>query len=294
MKYRLPPLSALRAFEAASRHENFARAADELCVSHSAISQHIRVLEDILQVKLFVRLGNRVTLTDEGRALKPGIGDAFTIMDESCATVSRARDETSISVAAEPAFTTRWLRPRLAEFREANPDVGVQLSAGRDRGSIPAGNADIVIHFESWLDQPEFRVERLFPIDGYPASAPAFLEAHPGIRSPACLAELPLIHDNTRMIWRRWFNEFVPGSDAWKHGYVYTDLSLAIDAALDAEGIFLADDILCAQEMKSGALVRLLPDTLRCTWYGIAVRDERRADPVADRFVDWVRESVNA
>ena len=292
MKYRLPPMSALRAFEAASRHENFARAADELCVSHSAISQHIRMLEDYLQVKLFARFGNRVALTEEGRALRPAIGDAFAIMDEACASTSRARDEKSINVSAEPAFTTRWLRPRLSEFREANPDISVYLTAGWDPGSMQTSNADIVIHFESWLDQPGYQAERLFPIDGYPACAPKFLDAHPEIRAPVDLAELPLIHDNSRMIWRRWFNEFVPDSDAWKHGYVYTALSLAIDAALDGEGIFLADDILCAHEIESGSLVKALPETMRCAWYCILRRDAHATDPVIDCFSEWVTRSI--
>jgi len=287
-------MSALRAFEAASRHENFARAADELCVSHSAISQHIRMLEDYLQVKLFARFGNRVALTEEGRGLRPAIGDAFAIMVEACASTSRARDEKSINVSAEPAFTTRWLRPRLAEFREANPDISVYLTAGWDPGSMHGSTADIVIHFESWLDQPGYQADRLFPIDGYPACAPEFLDAHPQIQVPADLAELPLIHDNSRMIWRRWFNEFVPGSDAWKHGYVYTDLSLAIDAALDGEGVFLADDILCAHEIRSGSLVKALPETMRCAWYCILRRDAQATDPVIDRFSEWVTRSLNA
>lgn len=293
MKYRLPPLSALRAFEAASRYESFAKAADELCVSHSAVSQHIRMLEDSLQVKLFVRLGNRVALTEEGHALKPRIGEAFAIMAESCAYASRVSDSQSINVSAEPAFATRWLRPRLASFRTAHPDISVYLNAGWDPGSAQATSADIVIHFESWLNHPGYQVKRLFPIDGYPACSPAFLEQQGAIGEPAGLIELPLIHDNSRMIWRRWFNEFVPDSDAWKHGYVYTDLSLAIDAAMDGEGIFLADDILCAHEIESGALIKALPETMRCAWYCIGTHSERAADPAIDYFRDWVIQSAD-
>ena len=292
MKYRLPPLSTLRAFESASRHENFARAADELCVSHSAISQHIRVLEDYLQVKLFGRLGNRVELTEEGRALRPRVGEAFEIMAEACAYAGRLSEERSISISAEPAFATRWLRPRLAEFRTANPDISVYLNAGWDQGSAQGSNADIVIYFESWLNETSYKLDRLFPIDGYPACSPKFLEENPTIREPSSLCELPLIHDNTRTVWRRWFSEFVPGSEAWKNGYVYTDLSLAIDAALDGEGIFLADDILCAHEIDSGSLVKALPETIRCAWYCIAVRSERATDPAVQAFSEWITLSV--
>jgi len=292
VKYRLPPLSALRAFESASRHENFARAADELCVSHSAISQHIRVLEDCLQVKLFDRLGNRVELTEEGRALRPRVGEAFDIMAEACSYAGRFSADRSLSISAEPAFATRWLRPRLTEFRSANPDISVYLNAGWDQGSAQGSSADIVIHFESWLTETGYKLDRLFPIDGYPACAPRFLEDNPAIREPSGLCELPLIHDNSRMVWRRWFSEFVPGSEAWNNGYVYTDLSLAIDAALDGEGVFLADDILCAQEIESGALVKALPETVRCAWYCIATHGERVSDPAIQAFSEWINLSV--
>ena len=292
MKHKLPPLSALRAFEAASRRENFAKAADDLFVSHSAISQQIRVLEEWLQVKLFVRLGNRVALTDEGRALRPRISEAFELMAEACAYASRATEEKSIIVSAEPAFATRWLRPRLVEFRSANPDLSVYLNASWDQNSPDSSNTDIVIHFENRFNESMVNVDRLFPIDGYPACSPTFLKENPDIRNPSDVCHYPLIHDNSRMIWRRWFDRFVPGSDAWEKGYVYSDLSLAIDAALDGEGIFLADDILCAQEITSGTLVKALPETLRCVWYCIAVSNERGSDPIIRTFIDWMVKAI--
>jgi LysR family glycine cleavage system transcriptional activator len=292
VKHKLPPLSALRAFDAASRRENFAKAADDLFVSHSAISQQIRVLEEWLQVKLFVRLGNRVALTDEGRALRPRVSEAFELMAEACAYASRTTEEKSMIVSAEPAFATRWLRPRLTEFRSANPDLSVYLNVSWDQNSPNSSNTDIVIHFESRFNESMVNVDRLFPIDGYPACSPTFLKENSDIRNPSDICHYPLIHDNSRMIWRRWFDRFVPGSDAWEKGYVYSDLSLAIDAALDGEGIFLADDILCAQEISSGTLVKALPETLRCVWYCIAVSSERGSDPIIRTFIDWIVKAI--
>ena len=90
------------------------------------------------------------------------------------------------------------------------------------------------------------------------------------------------------MIWRRWFDRFLPGSEAWRSGYVYSDLSLAIDAAADGDGIFLADDLLCAREIASGALVKVLPETLRCAWYCTAVPHEAKIAKAVQAFRDWL------
>ena len=290
MSRRIPPLSALRNFEAAAHRESFAKAADDLCVSQSAVSQQIRALEDWLQVRLFARLGNRVALTEEGRALGARLSEAFDIVAEACAQTTRTKGTAAVHVSAEAAFASRWLRPRLAEFREANPEIQVYLKAGGELGPTGSDAADIVIHFEKRLNEATHDIDRLFPVDGYPACAPEFLKRNPDIKEPTDICRLPLIHDNTRMIWRRWFDRFVPGSEAWRSGYVYSDLSLAIDAAADGDGVFLADDLLCAREIASGALVKVLAETVRCAWYSMAINHERKGLPFVQAFRDWLHE----
>jgi LysR family glycine cleavage system transcriptional activator len=292
MARRLPPLSALRTFEAAAHWESFAKAADDLCVSQSAVSQQIRTLEEWLQVRLFLRLGNRVALTEEGRALGSRLSEAFEIIAEACAQTTRSKGTAAVHISAETAFASRWLRPRLAEFREANPDIQVYLKAGGELGSASTDTMDIIIHFEKRLNDATHAIDRLFPIDGYPACSPGFLEKNPDIREPADICRFPLIHDNSRMIWRRWFDRFVPGSEAWQGGYVYSDLSLAIDAATDGDGVFLADDLLCAREIASGALIKVLPETVRCAWYCTAVHHERKSNLSVQAFRGWLHETA--
>ena len=292
MARRIPPLSALRAFESAAHWESFAKAADDLCVSQSAVSQQIRSLEDWLEVSLFSRLGNRVALTEEGRALGSRLSEAFEIIDEACARATRSKRTAAVHVSAEAAFASRWLRPRLAAFREAHPDIDLFLRVGGEPGSAGLEATDIVVHFEKRLNDATYSVERLFPIDGYPACSPSFLDEHPNIRKPSDICGLPLIHDNSRMIWRRWFERFAPGSETWRSGYVYSDLSLAIDAATDGEGVFLADDLLCAQEIASGAFVKALPETLRCAWYCSGTHHERAGIQSVRIFRDWLHQAV--
>ncbi|MEM7225630.1 MAG: LysR substrate-binding domain-containing protein [Pseudomonadota bacterium] len=288
MSGRLPPLSALRTFEAAAHWESFAKAADDLCVSQSAVSQQIRILEEDLQVRLFERLGNRVALTEDGRALGARLSEAFEIIAEACAQTTRSKGKAALRISAETAFASRWLRPRLADFRAAHPEIQVTLQAG----ATGDPSADIAVHFEKRLNEATHGVERLFPIDGYPACAPAFLMQNPDIHAPEDIARLPLIHDNTRMIWRRWFARFLPGSEAWRSGYVYSDLALAIDAAADGDGVFLADDRLCAREIASGALVHALSETVRCAWYALAIHHERAGDRPVQAFAEWLRTAV--
>lgn len=288
MRRKLPPLAALRAFEAASRTENFAEAARELGVTHSAISQQIRALEDWLQVKLFERHGNRVLLSSEGATLRPRVNDAFEILFEACEFVQRSTKKLPINVSAEPAFASRWLRPRLSEFRDQHPEIEIRLVSGWDQKSLQGSNIDVIIHFEERLKEFVHISDRLFPIYGYPACSPGFLEKIPGVIRISDFNHLPLIHDNSRLMWRRWFSEHVPDSTAWRTGYVYSDLSLAIDAAADGEGVFLADDILCANEISQGNLVRLLPDDMLCTWYCAGVTGDHSANSAVKIFLDWL------
>ncbi|MEM7171500.1 MAG: LysR substrate-binding domain-containing protein [Pseudomonadota bacterium] len=288
----IPPLSALRAFQLAAQWENFAKAADHLCVSQSAVSQRIRTLEEFLQVKLFLRLGNRVALTEEGRRLGARLSEAFEIIEEACAQSTHGRFGGRVHVSAEAAFATRWLRPRLGEFHKRHADLQVNLNAIAELSAANADSSDIVIHFEKRLNSNTHEIERVFPIDGYPACSPEFLRGNPGISAPIDISRLPLIHDNSRMIWRRWFDRFVPESDAWRSGYVYSDLSLAIDAATDGEGVILADDLLCAREMASAGLVRVLPQTVRCAWYCVAIRHPKTAGKAVLAFRQWLKDSV--
>ncbi|WP_372741004.1 LysR substrate-binding domain-containing protein [Neptunomonas sp.] len=292
MKHRLPPLSSLRAFDAASHRESFAEAARDLYVSQSAVSQQIKVLEDWLEVKLFERLGNRVALTKEGQALRYKVSEAFELLAEACEATGKSYEDISIQISAENAFATRWLRPRLTEFREANPDINIYLNLGWDQNTSQGSESDVIIHFEERFNESKYIVKRLFPIDSYPACSPDFITAHPGISEVSDICGLPLIHDNSRVTWRRWINSYLPGANSWETGYVYSDLSLALDAALDGEGIFLADDILCKQELESGALIRLFPETLRSTWYSIAISNEHASDPVISSFLDWITSTV--
>ncbi|GAB3480363.1 LysR substrate-binding domain-containing protein [Marinomonas epiphytica] len=293
MRHKLPPLASLRAFESAAYKESFADAARDLCVSHSAISQHIRTLEEWLEVKLFVRSGNRVKLTLEGQALKPKLNEAFNLLAEACVEISQSNREKIVRIVAEPGFSTRWLRPRLKSFRETYPDINVRMQSGTVQDHASESSLDVIIHFEENLDKHGFQLQRLFPIDAFPACSPGYLEQFPNIEKPEDLIGLSLIHDNSHQTWRKWFAQFLPDSEAWKNGYVYSDLSLAIDSALDGEGMFLADDLLCMNELANGTLVKPMNDVIRSTWYGIACTNSDTNEYERSVFIQWLFDTLS-
>ncbi|MCB4457991.1 LysR family transcriptional regulator [Leisingera sp. McT4-56] len=284
-------LNALRAFEAAARHSSFARAAAELNVSHSVISQHIKTLEQWLGTELFRRLGNRVELSEDGRALLPQVSNGFQVLNDACDGLLRMTQSGTLVVSAEPALASLWLRKRITEFCEEYPKIDIDLRPAWQPPQLGEGHADVVIHFETRQSAGEGQQQRLFPIIGFPACTP---ELHNRLLAdgPCDWNSVPLVHDNGREIWHKWFSAHQPSSLCWQEGRVYSDLSLAIEAAVDGEGVVLADEVLCAKALQSGALVKLDPRQIECVWYTVASPNSTREGTAADSFVSWLGSGV--
>lgn len=288
MSTSLRHLNALRAFEAAARHQSIAKAAAELNVSHSVISQHVKNLEAWFGTDLFIRSGNRITLSDDGWALLPRVSGGFQILKDACSDMLRATQKGTLTVSAEPALASLWLRKRITEFCEEFPKVDIDLRPAWQPPRLGEGHADLIVHFETRLPSAGVRKHQLFPIDGYPACSPELFDRLKVLEEGVNWSEAPLVHDNGREIWQKWFATHEPGNVQWEKGRVYSDLSLAIDAALDGEGIILADETLCAREVKSGSLVKLDDRQIRCVWYAIAVPRQATRKPAADTFAAWL------
>ncbi|MES0827996.1 LysR family transcriptional regulator [Ruegeria sp. SCP11] len=288
MNSSLRHLNALRAFEAAARHQSISRAAEELNVSHSVVSQHVKTLEDWFGTELFVRSGNRITLSEDGRALLPRISSGMQTLKDACSDLLRATQKGTLIVSAEPALASLWLRKRITEFCAEFPKIDVDLRPAWQPPQLGEDHADIIIHFETRLPTADARIQRLFPIDGYPACAPHVREQLISEDGNIDWQEAPLVHDNGREIWHQWYLTYEPGSNRWQQGRLYSDLSLAIDAALDGEGIILADDVLCGKEMRSGTLVQLDARQIRCVWYSVALPKKSSRKPAVETFSNWL------
>ena len=191
-------------------------------------------------------------------------------------------------ISAEPALASLWLRKKITEFCDEFPKIDMDLRPAWQPSLLGDDHADIIIHFETRMPSTGVNLQRLFPTDGYPVCSPTLRDDLILIDGRVNWRDAPLINDNGKEIWHQWFTEYEPGNTQWEQGRVYSDLSLAIDGAVDGEGIILGDDVLCAKEIETGSLVRLDLRQIRCVWYSIAVPNKFHRKPAADTFSDWL------
>jgi LysR family glycine cleavage system transcriptional activator len=261
---KLPPLNALRAFEAAARHQGYIAAAEELCVTRGAISRHVKLLEDHLDVQLFHRGHKGVSLTEAGRSLLPVVSDAFGAIARQADQISARSSE--LNVICPPALSIRWLFPLLTRFREAHPDIHVRLTTDfYGQSGFDATRYDLGISLEHRPGRsPDIEVQPIFPMILSPACSPALLETGPRLRSPEDLAAHTLLHESpAREDWQTWARHFrVDGLDPMR-GEAFPNLDMAARAAVMGAGVIMADVVLCREEFASGALVLPFPE-LKC------------------------------
>jgi LysR family transcriptional regulator, glycine cleavage system transcriptional activator len=195
---RLPPQNALRAFDAAARHLSFQKAAAELHVTPAALSYQIRHLEETLGLKLFNRLNRAVELTEHGQLIRPGIREGFERFPETMRRLARARAGNVLTVSAGPAFTAKWLAPRLYHFISANPDIDVRVSANLAVADLEHDDVDVAVRFGRGT-YPRCRATKLADEFVTPLCSPSLLKGRQGIKAPADLAHHALIHDDTHL-----------------------------------------------------------------------------------------------
>ncbi|MGR3593493.1 MAG: LysR substrate-binding domain-containing protein [Limimaricola soesokkakensis] len=292
MTRSLRHLNSLRAFEAAARHSSLAKAASELNVSHSVVSQHVRNLETWFGTALFVRHGNRVELSETGRALRPQIASGLQTLTDACEAILRKSQAGTLVVSAEPALASLWLRKQITRFQTAFPRIEVDLRPAWSPDRIDDGQVDMIIHFATRMQASGVERSDLFPIDGYPAATPQVRHGVQSAQGDVDWAKAELVHDNGKETWQKWFAAHEPDCDTWRKGRVYSDLSLTIAAAVDGEGVILADDILCAQDLASGRLTRLDDRAIRCVWYQVAVPRGAARKAASETFRDWLLEQT--
>lgn len=252
MSRNLPPLNALRAFDAAGRHQSFSRAADELSVSHSAISRHVRGLESRLGVQLFRDLPRGVELTVVGQSylerVLPAL-DAIAEATDDLAEVPRGR----VTVNSEPLFAEKFIIPRLARFQDAYPEVEVRLVASPSLADVERHEADIAVRFAhaGTLDVPS---DLLSSARIYPHATPELMRK--SITEPKDILKLPMLRDRTNNIWRQWFAAAGVQADELSEGGWRMKSPLAYEAGLNGLGVYLGSTECVSFDVNKGRLVR--------------------------------------
>jgi len=256
MRRRLPLLNQLRAFEAAARAQSFTKAADELFVTHAAVSRHVRELEDWLGTPLFVRTGRGVVLTDAGKRYAARLTPIFDAIAEATRDAMIEGDSSHLTVAPEGAFASRWLVPRLGKFNAAHPDIELDVSPGEYISDFYSGEDDIAVRYGAG-NWPEVEAEFLCNARKFSVCAPDLIKDNPP-QDPDDLERYTLLHENSRQWWADWLR--AAGSKnadlAWA-GPLFQNY-LAIQAAEAGQGMALADQIIATDALLAGRLVRPL------------------------------------
>ncbi len=284
MPRRLPPLNALRAFEAAGRHQSFSKAAEELGVSHSAVSRHVRGLELRLGVQLFRDLPRGVELTVAGAGYLAEVTPALDQIAEASDVFAR-QPEGQIIVDAEPLFASKWLIPRLASFYEAYPKIDLRLEARRELTDVTRYEADIAIRFfKAGSPDPDNPLISNAPL--YPFAARALIGATR--IDPEEILEFPLLQDRGGRIWQDWLRaagldpELIP-EPTWR-----MRATLAIEAAIAGHGVILLSEEIAGQAVSSGQLIRASDIGFRQGCYRIMLGTEARRRAPVRHFRDWL------
>ena len=252
---RLPPLSALPTFEAAARHLSFSKAADELHVTHGAVSRAIRNLEDHLGVRLFVRATRSVRLTAVGATYAAEVRQTLERLATATATAQGHHASGTLNVSTLDSFAAKWLVPRLFRFRRTHAGIDVRLSTSEKLADFVTDGIDIAIRYGRG-QYPGLAIELLLEEDLFPVCSPSFLEGPHPLRVPADLAHHTLIHDDFHIDWATWLRTAgVAGIDAHR-GPAYHSSEHAVQAAVIGEGVVLGRSALVADDLAAGRLVR--------------------------------------
>jgi LysR family transcriptional regulator, glycine cleavage system transcriptional activator len=288
---RLPPLSALRAFEAAARRLSFKDAAEELGLTPTAISHHVRVLEDQCGVKLFRRRPRPLALTPAGETLLPGLRTGFDTFAAALSSIGPARNDAPLRITSTNAFASRWLVPRLGSWRADHPDVPLSV-IGTDR-IVEPDEADLAIRYTR--SPPPHAARELFRDRHYPVCSPSLVEGREPIASPAGLGQYPLIqydwfaNDRLSPNWKRWFEAACGEPQPWTIAFTFREEAHAIEAALAGQGVTLCSDVVVADELASGALVKAFDFGLPgYAFYPVFAPDHPRRKTL-EAFVHWLR-----
>jgi LysR family glycine cleavage system transcriptional activator len=290
---RLPPLNALRAFEAAGRHLNFSRAADELSVTPGAVSQQIQNLEDYVGASLFKRTPRGLLLTDSAQTALPALREAFDRLSEAASLLTAAVDGRRLTLTAAPSFAAKWLVPRLGRFEAAHPQVDVWLSADMDLVDFAAGEIDLAIRYGAG-PYPGLEAVRLMQETVIPVIAPELLASNP-LNEPRDLARHVLLHDGSPDAddscpdWSMWLAaRAVKGVDGTR-GPRFNQSSLVIEAAVGGRGVALAKRTLAQDDLDAGRLVvpMQIATSVDFSYYVVHPKAKGRL-PQVKAFVAWI------
>ncbi len=297
-KKNLPPLIALRAFEAAARHMSFKCAAEEICITPSSVSHQVRKLEDWLGVKLFQRLNRKVILTDEGRTYYFTVSNAFDEISGVTDLVSRRHQSrsnvTKLKLFADAGFIECWLGPRLEKVQSIMPDVQLDIAFGQSIDDYIRGDGDVAIHFGrgNW---PEYRSRLLRTGYEFPVCSPKLIENFGGIATPSDLSRHTLLHEGDTSGWMNWLAQVDVCHPGLHSGPIFHSTQTIFNKVTSCEGIALGDDIVAADMLYSGALIKPVGLVRKSnhSLYFLQLKRDNNSE-LCSIFRDWMKKELDS
>jgi LysR family glycine cleavage system transcriptional activator len=297
MPRSLPPLTALRAFEAAARLASFSRAARELHVTPAAVSHQIRGLEQFLEVTLFHRTGRRLVLTDQGQVAAEQFREGFERLAQGVDLLRAGAGRGTVKVSTTTAFATRWLVPRLGRFMRRHPGIDVRFRAGTQPVDFDHDDVDVAVRISRGGVAGALAVP-LFGESLAPLASPAFARRH-GIRRPADLARVPLIHDDSLLRvgrppgWSQWLRRAAVRGVDLSPGLHFDDGHLVLQAASGGRGVALGRLAYALDDLEARRLrllfAPILDSDLR---YYLLIPETRATEPVIASFRAWMEQEA--
>lgn len=282
-----PSLPALRAFDAAARQGSFRAAAETLSVTPTAISHHIRGLEDQLGVKLFERSGRDVTLTEDGKRLAVATSQAFDTLDDAVDTLRRG-SRNVVRLAAGPIFTARWLMPRISDFWEAHRKIELEVVPSYQPGKLDRTDVDIVIRWERVADMPDEAL-KLLELSPVAIASREFVERFGPIEAPEDLMRLPLLHQRNHWGWLDWFAAMDVRAAVPLRGPVFEDANVILRGAAQGQGVIIGWLPLIDQDLAEGRVVRLFQEKITPTHgYFVEIPNNGRTRSKTRDAIDWL------
>lgn len=299
MLERLPPLLAIRAFEAAARHGGFQLAGTELHVSAGAVAHQVKQLEKWLGVILFKRLARGVALTAAGPQYAQALHPLLNGLAEASDAVTRQADENVVTVTSVPSLAARWLMPRLGRLREQHPEIDLRVLASLHAVDFLRDGVDVAIRLGTG-PYPGLMADLLMDAWFSAVCSPAFRAAAPDLATPADLLRYPLLHDESEprlpneITWARWLQAFsVRYAGAARPSFSHTYLTL--EAVASGQGVAIAVEPFIADDLRSGRLVRLFSQRVLSPYRFYLLRPpEAEARPAVKAFCDWIRAEVQS
>jgi LysR family glycine cleavage system transcriptional activator len=299
----MPPLSALRAFEAAARHLSLTQAARELHVTPGALSHQIRGLEELLGLKLFERRVRAIALTVAGKRLFPGLQTGFTHIRDALASLDVAGAENVLVLSTSPGLTAKWLAPRLYRFAAVCPDVDVRISSTAANANFVTDGIDMALRNMPAQppEDPSLIFDKLVDVSFIPVCSPRLLEKQGVVKNARDLSRLPLIHDESlpshvaRPDWKEWFKAAGIGEIDLRRGLRFNSTDHALDATCEGAGVVLTYDTLAYDDLRSGRLiipVKLALPSGRA--FHIVWPSTRKPGAAAEAFRHWIKEEMAA